>query len=158
MWHEPDASGQPIHYSPYSGKVKPGVMYADHGYWDVYRAWYPLMSIIDPERLGEILQAWVNASKEGDWLPQFPRPGYRACMTGSLIDSVFGDAAAKGITGFDVQAAYAALKKHATQPGDPDAGYGRRGIEYYLQLGYMPSDRVDQAAVEPWMRRMEIFA
>ena len=148
MWHEPDASGQPIHMSPYSGQVIPGVMYADHGYWDVYRAWYPLMSIIDPERLGEILQAWVNAAKEGGWLPQFPCPGYRACMTGSLIDSVFGDAAVKGISGYDPQAAYAALKKHATQPGDPDAGYGRRGIEFYLQLGYVPSDRVDQAAVE----------
>lgn len=148
MWHEPDASGQPIHYSPYSGKVEPGVMYADHGYWDVYRAWYPLMSIIDPERLGEILQAWVNAFTEGGWLPQFPCPGYRASMTGSLIDSVFGDAAAKGITGFDLQTAYTALKKHATQPGDPDAGYGRRGIEHYLQLGHVPSDRVDQATVE----------
>jgi predicted alpha-1,2-mannosidase len=148
MWHEPGPSGEPIHYSPYSGKVTPGVMYADHGYWDVYRAWYPLMSILDPERLGEILQAWVNASAEGGWLPQFPCPGYRACMTGSLIDATFGDAAAKGITGFDLHAAYAALKKHATQPGDPDAGYGRRGIEYYLQLGYVPSDRVDQAAVE----------
>jgi predicted alpha-1,2-mannosidase len=148
MWHEPDAAGHPVHYSPYSGKVIPGVMYADHGYWDVYRAWYPLMSILDPERLGEILQAWVNASNEGGWLPQFPCPGYRACMTGSLIDATFGDAAAKGIVGFDLQGAYAALKKHATQPGDPDAGYGRRGIEQYLKLGYVPSDQVSQAAVE----------
>ena len=39
----------------------PGVMYADHGYWDVYRAWYPLMSILYPDRLVEILQAWTNA-------------------------------------------------------------------------------------------------
>jgi predicted alpha-1,2-mannosidase len=148
IWHEPDSTGAMQHRSPYTGAVTPGVMYADHGYWDVYRAWYPLMSILFPDRLSEILQAWVNAYKEGGWLPQFPCPGYRACMTGSLIDSVFGDAAAKGIGGFDLAAAYEGLKKHATQPGNPDAGYGRRGIEEYLRYNYCPADRVKQSAAE----------
>jgi len=147
-WHEPDADGHPHHFSAFNGRVMPGVMYADHGYWDVYRAWYPLMSILFPERLGEILQAWVNAYKEGGWLPQFPCPGYRACMTGSLIDSVFGDAAAKHITGFDLAAAYEGLKKHATLPGDPAKGYGRVGLEYYLKLQYVPADRIAQSAAE----------
>jgi predicted alpha-1,2-mannosidase len=146
--HEFDSSGNAVHYSAFSGGARPGVMYADHGYWDVYRAWYPLMSIINPGRLGEILQGWVNASKEGGWLPQFPAPGYRSCMTGSLIDSVFGDAAAKGIGGYDVEGAFLALRKHATQPGSPDSGYGRRGVEDYLKKGYIPADSVDQAAVE----------
>lgn len=148
IWHEPDASGAMHHRSPYNGKVVPGVMYADHGYWDVYRAWYPMMTILFPDRLGEILQAWVNAYKEGGWLPQFPCPGYRACMTGSLIDSPFGEAAAKGIKGFDMATAYEGLRKHAIQPGNPDAGYGRRGIEEYLKFGYDPADKVDQAAAE----------
>ena len=148
VWHEPDAEGNPHHYSPYSGKVVPGVMYADHGYWDVYRAWYPLMSILYPEKLAEILQAWVNANNEGGWLPQFPAPGYRACMTGSLIDAAFGDAVAKGIRNFDLAGAYAGLKKHATQPGNPDGGYGRRGIEDYLMLGYVAADRVEQSLAE----------
>jgi predicted alpha-1,2-mannosidase len=148
MWHEPDENGKPYHFSAYSGKVVPGVMYADHGYWDVYRAWYPLMSILFPERLSEILQAWVNACAEGGWLPQFPAPGYRACMTGSLIDAVFGDAAAKGIRGFDLASAYAGLKKHATQPGNPDKGYGRRGIEDYLSLGFVSADHVTQSVAE----------
>ena len=148
IWHEPDSDGNPQHFSPYSGTVTPGVMYADHGYWDTYRAWYPFMSILYPDKLAEILQAWVNACKEGGWLPQFPAPGYRACMTGSLIDSVFGDAAAKGIHGFDQAAAYEGLRKHATQPGDPDRGYGRRGIEDYLKLGYVSVDHVKQSCVE----------
>lgn len=155
IFHEPDADGKPQHFSAYTGKVVPGVMYADHGYWDVYRAWYPFMALVYPERLGEILQAWTNAYKEGGWLPQFPAPGYRACMTGSLIDAVFGDAAAKGIHissangqgGFDLATAYEGLK-HATQPGDPDKGYGRRGIEDYLKLGYVSADHVKQSAAE----------
>jgi predicted alpha-1,2-mannosidase len=148
MWHEPDAHGTMQHRSPYNGKILPGVMYADHGYWDVYRAWYPLMTILFPERLAEILQAWVNAYKEGGWLPQFPCPGYRACMTGSLIDSVFGDAAAKNLGGFDLETAYAGLRKHATEEGNPDAGYGRRGMKEYLHYGYAPAGVVEQSAAE----------
>ena len=148
MWHEPDTAGTPHHRSPYSGEIVPGVMYADHGYWDVYRAWYPLMTLLFPERVADILQSWVNAYKEGGWLPQFPCPGYRACMTGSLIDSVFGDAAAKGIRGFDLETAYAGLKKHATQPGNPDAGYGRRGLTEYLKYNFCPAGQVDQSVAE----------
>ncbi len=148
MWHEPDAHGAMQHRSPYNGQVVAGVMYADHGYWDVYRAWYPLMTILFPERLAEILQAWVNAFREGGWLPQFPCPGYRACMTGSLIDSVFGDAAAKGLRGFDLETAYAGLKKHATERGNPDAGYGRRGLEEYLRYGYVPAGLTPQSVAE----------
>jgi predicted alpha-1,2-mannosidase len=69
-------------------------------------------------------------------------------MTGSLIDSVFGDAAAKNLGGFDLATAYQGLRKHATQPGNPDAGYGRRGIEEYLQHNYCPANRVAQSAAE----------
>ena len=148
IWHERDAQGNTVHYSAFSGKVEPGVMYADHGYWDLYRAWYPMMTLLYPERLGEILQGWVNAYKEGGWFPQFPCPGYRNCMTGSPIDSVFGDAVAKGIKGFDVQAAYAGLKKHATQSVPPGKGYGRSAVAEYLKLGYVPCDPVDDGLVE----------
>jgi predicted alpha-1,2-mannosidase len=147
-WHEPNASGKMRHFSAFSGRVMPGVMYADHGYWDVYRAWYPLMSILFPERLGEILQAWVNAYKEGGWLPQFPSPGYRACMTGSLIDSIFADASVKDIGGFNLVEAYEGLKKHATTLGNPAKGYGRAGLDLYLQHNYIPADRIQQSVAE----------
>jgi predicted alpha-1,2-mannosidase len=106
------------------------------------------MTLVYPERLGEILQGWVNAYHEGGWMPQFPAPGYRACMSGSLIDSLFADAVVKDIAGFDKEAAYEGLHKHATQPGDPDRGYGRQGIEYYLKLNYLPADKVDQSVAE----------
>jgi predicted alpha-1,2-mannosidase len=100
------------------------------------------------ERLGEILQGWVNAYHEGGWMPQFPAPGYRACMSGSLIDAVFADAVMKDVAGFDREAAYEGLRKHAMQKGDPDKGYGRTGIEYYLKMGYLPADRVEQSVAE----------
>lgn len=147
-WHEQDEDGKVVHYSAYSGKVEPGVMYADHGYWDDYRAWYPLMALLYPERLSEILDGWVNAYKEGGWFPQFPCPGYRNCMTGSPIDFVFGDAVAKGIQGFDLQAAYQGLKKHATEPVAPGLGYGRPAVAEYVKLGYIPVEAVVGAVAE----------
>ncbi len=148
IWHELNAQGNTVHMSAFSGKVEPGVMYADHGYWDDYRAWYPMMSLLFPERLGQILEGWVNAYKEGGWFPQFPCPGYRSLMTGSPIDFVFGDAAAKGIKGFDLEAAYRGLKKHATQPVPPELGYGRPAVEEYEKLGYIPNELVVGAVAE----------
>ena len=148
QWHETDPSGKTVHRSTFGSGVVAGVMYADHGFWDVYRVWYPWMSVVFPDRLGQILDAWVNSYREGGWLPQFPAPGYRSCMTGSLIDAVFADAACKRIVGFDLAVAYQGLRKHATQVGNPKAGYGRRGIEDYMALGYVPADRIGQSAAE----------
>jgi predicted alpha-1,2-mannosidase len=148
IWHEVDATGETVHRSPYNGSVEKGVMYADHGFWDVYRAWYPMMTLIYPDRLAEILQAWSNAVKEGGWLPQFPCPGYRGAMSGSPIDTVFADAAVKNIKGFDLETAYGALRKHATTPQKIHFGYGRQGVEDYLALGYLPSDKHGGALTE----------
>jgi predicted alpha-1,2-mannosidase len=148
VWHERDAQGNLVHMSAFSGKVEPGAMYADHGYWDDYRAWYPMMALLYPERLGQILEGWVNAYKEGGWLPQFPCPGYRNCMTGSPLDFVFGDAVAKGVKGFDLEAAYQGLKKHATQPVAPGLGYGRPAVAEYARLGYIPCDLVEGGLAE----------
>ena len=70
------------HYSPYDGEVHSGILYADNGFWDTYRTVYPLLSIINPIRLAEILEGWVQTYREGGWFPQWASPGYRACMIG----------------------------------------------------------------------------
>jgi predicted alpha-1,2-mannosidase len=138
VWHEVDSAGQTVHRSPYTGRVEPGVLYADHGLWDDYHAWYPMMALLYPERLSEILQGWVNAYQEGGWIPQFPCPGYRGAMTGSPSDMVFGDAVAKGIKGFDLATAFDGLKKGATVPVR-GFGFGRTQLKPYLELGFVPS-------------------
>ena len=145
MFHEPGAGGEPIHYSPYDGKVHPGVLYTDNGFWDTYRTVYPLLSLIQPTRLGEIIQGFVNAYKEGGWLPNWPSPGYRACMIGTHIDAVIADAVVKGIGGFDREAAYAGMVKHANTPIEGERGYGRIALREYLDLGYVPADKYDHA-------------
>jgi predicted alpha-1,2-mannosidase len=134
IWHELNSDGQLVHRSPYTGRIEPGLMYTDHGFWDDYHAWYPMMLLLYPERLRDILQSWINAYKEGGWIPQFPCPGYRGAMTGSPSDIIFGDAAAKGLAGFDLASAYEGLKKQATEVVR-GYGFGRTSLEPYLKLG-----------------------
>ena len=133
--------------SPYTGKVEPGILYADHGFWDDYHAWYPMMLLLYPERLSEILQSWVNAYKEGGWIPQFPCPGYRGAMTGSPSDIIYGDAAAKGLKGFDLATAFEGLNKQATEVIRGN-GFGRTSLAPYLKLGYVPSDNDHSGVAE----------
>ncbi|MEZ5277079.1 MAG: GH92 family glycosyl hydrolase [Opitutaceae bacterium] len=145
-WYEYDDAGLPCHFSPYDGQVHPGVLYADNGFWDTHRTVYPLLALLDPVRLSEILEGWVQAYREGGWFPKWSSPGYRACMIGTHLDAVIADACVRGITGFDLDTAYEAMLKNATRTGDDAGNYGRRGIRAYMELGWVPHDEVEHAA------------
>lgn len=136
--HEVDAHGRTVHYSPYDGGVHPGVLFADTGTWDTYRTQFPLLTLLDPGFVGEVLQGFVHAGIESGWLPQWPSPGHRTSMPGTHLDAIVADAVAKGVNGFDVETAYRLMLRHADTPAGESAppGAGRRGIEDYLQHGY----------------------
>lgn len=147
MLHEVNAQGQTVHYSPYDGQVHNGVSYTDTGFWDTYRTVFPLFSLIQPERYGEMVEGFLQGYREGGWLAQWPSPGYRVSMPGTHGDAVIADAVVKNIRGFDVKEAYAAITKHADQPATR-GGAGRNGIAAYLRLGYVPgsvSETLDYA-------------
>ncbi len=144
IFHEENATGELVHYSPYSGKIEPGEMYADNGFWDTFRAVYPLLSIIDPEINASIVRGWLNAYKEGGWFPKWASPGYRDCMIGTHVESVIADALCKGIDDFDIQLAAEASLKDATGLSDNGA-YGRKGLPSYLARGYVASDETGEA-------------
>lgn len=135
--YEPDAEGKPIHYSPWDGRVHPGMAFADSGLWDTYRTLYPFLSIVYPQDLGDMISGWLNAYREGGWLPQWPNPGGFRAMPGSHADAMIADAMSKGITGFDYNTAYAALRHDAFDVSRH--GGGRPALDTYLKLGYMPA-------------------
>lgn len=143
IFYEYDKNSNQIHYSPFDGNIYDGPMYTDNGFWDVYRTNYPLLSILCPERLAEILNSWVNVYQENEWMPKWLSPNERGIMPGTLIDAIVADAAVKGID-FDIAAAYEGLKKHATQkPDRPEVG--RSGLEEYLEYGYVPYDQAKES-------------
>jgi len=134
--YELNTAGKPLHYSPYDGNIHEGVLYGDIGIWDAFRTTFPLITILYPSQLNEILQGFVNASAEGGSLPEWPSPGYRDCMIGQHCAAIFADAIAKGNTGFDAKRAYESLRKSAFQPPKPGE-LVRRGLADYLKLGYV---------------------
>lgn len=148
MFHEIDARGQVVHYSPYDGKVHAGYMFTDNGFWDTWRAVFPFFALMYPELDSQIMQGLVNTYKESGWLPEWASPGHRSVMIGSNSANIIADAYANGVRGFDAETLYQAMVKNATtsegRPRD-DKGrvltaVGREGVEYYNRLGYVPYD------------------
>ena len=144
VWYEIDDRRRPYYFSPYDGKIYPGFMYADTGFWDTFRAVFPFFTILYPEQDAEIIQGLLNAYDEGEWLPKWMSPGYRDCMIGTHAASVIADSYFKGIREFDVNKAYEAMVKDAMVISN-HGGRGRVGIEYFKNLGYVPADKVNGA-------------
>ena len=144
--YERNAAGQMVHYSPWNGKVEKGPAYTDTGLWDTFRTQFPLFSIAYPDVYGEIVEGWLNAYREGGWLPHWPNPGGFRSMPGNFADTMVTDAMVKGIRGFDYATAYAALRKDAfeipvSRRGEPVGGKG--AMEEYLRLGYVPARKTE---------------
>lgn len=146
MFHEPDASGKKVHYSPFAnGRTLDGPLYTDNGLWDTFRTAFPLFVLYYPQRSADILEGWLNAYREGGRLPNWPSPGNRPCMIGSHSDSIFADAWVKGIRSFDLKDAYAATRRNATE-NDAGGWAGRDHLDEYHAKGYIPADARKDAA------------
>ena len=135
--YEVDASNKIVHYSPYNGKVLPGYMYAGTGFWDTFRALYPLLNLLYPSINKEMQEGLINDYKEGGWLPEWSSPGYADIMIGNNSASVVSEAYIKGLRGYDIETLYQALLHGANNEG-PVSAVGRKGVAYYNKLGYVP--------------------
>jgi predicted alpha-1,2-mannosidase len=134
---EVNAEGKVIHYSPYEGKILPGILYTDNGYWDTFRAVFPLFNLMHPSLNAQIQEGMVNTFNESGWLPEWASPGHRDCMVGSNSASIIADAYLKGARGYDITKLYEAVLKNSEHEG-PLNSVGRKGVDYYNRLGYIP--------------------
>ena len=138
-FYEIDADGNPIHYSPYNGQICNGYLYTDTGFWDTFRALFPLLNLVYPSVNEEIQQGLANIARENEFLPEWASPGHRGCMVGNNSASVVADAILKGITPEkDWQTLYDCIV-YGTEHVHPEVNSsGRLGHEYYNTLGYIP--------------------
>eukprot|EP00930_Biecheleria_cincta_P040380 TRINITY_DN27671_c0_g1_i1.p1 TRINITY_DN27671_c0_g1~~TRINITY_DN27671_c0_g1_i1.p1 ORF type:complete len:938 (-),score=136.39 TRINITY_DN27671_c0_g1_i1:29-2842(-) len=146
---EIDASGKTVHYSPYSpnGGVFPGTLVTDNGFWDTFRTVYPLLSLAYPEEASWIVTGWLNAFKEGSWLPEWASPGYRSCMVGTYADVVVADAIIKDILPpSEYNTAWDAFVRDSFQMGRAKGTAGKASYDVYSQYGYIPIERNGDAA------------
>lgn len=141
-FYEIDANGKPVHYSPHTGEVCPGYYFTDTGFWDTFRCLFPLLNLVYPEMNEKMQEGLVNCYKESGFLPEWASPGHRGCMVGNNSASVVADAYLKngqlGLTNYDIDVLWEAVKHGANAVHPQVASSGRLGFEYYNKLGYVP--------------------
>ncbi len=136
-FYEYDKENKVVHYSPFNGQVLPGYLFTDNGFWDTFRAAFPLSTILNPELNSMMMQGLVNTYKESGWLPEWASPGHRDCMIGSNSASIIADSYLKGIRGYDINTLYEAILKNSINEG-PLSSVARHGVKYYNNMGYIP--------------------
>ncbi len=98
--------------------------YCTFSLWDTYRAAHPLYTIVQPQRVPDMVNSMLAFQRETGLLPVWSLQGCETwCMIGYHSVPVIADAYLKGFTGFDPNAALTAMQKSAIQ--------NRRGLEFY---------------------------
>ena len=103
--------------------------------WDTYRAFHPLMNIINPKRNTDFVKSMLAHAGQSvhKILPVWSLMGNEAwCMIGYHSVSVLADAAAKGLQ-FDKEKALKAMINSSTLKYYD-------GIDDYMKLGYVPQE------------------
>ncbi len=147
-FYELDGNGNPYYFSPYDGKVHQGYMFTDTGFWDTFRAQFPLNTIMHPEMHGRYMQALLDAYKQCGWLPSWSFPSEAGSMIGNHAISLLADAWVKGIRTFDPDEALAAYLHEATNKGPWGPANGREGWKEYWQLGFVPYPKYREATAK----------
>ena len=140
QFSEIDRNGNRVHYSPYDGLVHPGHLYTDTGFWDTFRSLFPLLNLVYPDESVKMQEGLVNAYMESGLLPEWASPGHRPCMVGNNSASVVADAFIKGLSGYDIEKLWEAVKHGAETVHPQIKSSGRLGWELYNKLGYVPCD------------------
>lgn len=135
--YEQDEGGQ--YYSGYDNAVHEGSSYTGYSNWDTFRAEWPWLILIAPERIPGMVRSMLQDYVEGGWLPMWKNIVETNIMISTHADSLIAEAVIKNITGFDLETAYAAVYKDATVPPFEDwiiSYYDREeGVGYEVRAG-----------------------
>ncbi|MCP4977403.1 MAG: glycoside hydrolase family 92 protein [Maribacter sp.] len=112
--------------------------YSTLSLWDVFRAQMPMLSILHPDKLNDIIKSMLVYYDEKGSLPVWTLSGNETdTMTGYHSVSVIAEAFLKGIRGYDVAKAYEAV--YNTMMGN------ERGLAPYKKYGFIPYDQLDES-------------
>lgn len=106
--------------------------------WDTYRAWHPLMTIIDTKRTNDYINTFLSDYRYGGLLPVWELSANETfCMIGYHSVPVIVDAWMKGIRGYDGIYALEAMKHSSNQD--------HFGLKTYRRYGYIPGDKESES-------------
>lgn len=158
-FYEYDQNNKVVHYSPYNGKVLPGYMFVDTGFWDTFRALYPFLNFMYPELNTQMQEGLSNAFNESGWLPEWSSPGLRDIMVGNNSASIVSEAYLKSgkVKKYDIENLYKAVIHGANNAG-PLKAVGRTGVDSYNSLGYVTHDEINESAARTLEYAYDDFA
>jgi predicted alpha-1,2-mannosidase len=116
--------------------------YSTLSIWDIYRAAFPLLQIIAPEKINGIANTLLLHHKAAGFLPIWTAWGQdNYCMIGNHAIPMLLSAYTNGFTGFDKNEAFQAMLETSTK------SHINSDWELYNQYGYYPLDKLDNEAV-----------
>jgi predicted alpha-1,2-mannosidase len=90
--------------------------YIDDGLWDTYRSLHPLQTLLNARQQQDMVRSYLRMYEQSGWLPSFPSvAGEQAVMIGHHVAPFILDLYAKGYRDFDVEEAYAAIRKNSLE-------------------------------------------
>lgn len=143
-----DVNGDFIGFDKKIHKVSGYRYFTDLSLWDTFRSVHPLYTLIKPKDQRDMMISLVEMSKHGGGkLPRWPSgAGYTGSMLGASADIVIAESYLKGITDFDVETAYEAMRNVALGIEPPNCDFNaRRGAKEYLKYKYCPAEMMDEA-------------
>ncbi len=109
------------------------IIYTVFSLWDTFRAEHPLLTILHPERVNDMIKSMLLMQEQGGLLPVWELAANETnCMIGYHSVPVIYDAYAKGIKDFDVNKALEAMIISAEE--------NIFGLNNYKEFGYVKAD------------------
>lgn len=113
--------------------------YSTFSLWDTYRTLHPLLTIIRPQLVPDMVNSMLSIYDQQGKLPIWPLVGGETNqMPGYSAIPVIADAYLKGFQGFDSERALNAMVASATYEK-------QRGVPYVLEKGWIPCDKMPEA-------------
>ncbi len=125
-WVIDDADGR---YTGADGKLHKKSSHDQYGGfspWDTFRSLNPMLTLLYPDKEKDIIFSILDVYKQTGHLPTESMTGNHAIPI--IVDSYF-----KGITNFDKELAYKAMKSNIVEPP-----FVQKDLGIYHQIGYVP--------------------
>lgn len=113
--------------------------YSTLSLWDTYRTYHPLLTVIQPQLVPDMVNSMLSIYDQQGKLPIWPLVGGETNqMPGYSALPVIADAYLKGFRGFDPERALKYMVASATYEK-------QRGVPYVMEKGWIPCDKMPEA-------------
>ncbi len=122
-----------------------GTRFTVFSFWDTYRNLHSLMSLAYPKQQSDMVKSMLSIYDESGWLPKWELNATETTtMVGDPAGIIIADTYLRGIQDFDIEKAYKAMVKSATQL---ENNLLRPGIKEYIKKGYLTTASTKSGSV-----------